>query len=242
MFAADFKNTYRGALLGVFWNFALPLVPISVYILLVNLRVFPQFEGLAPSVFISFNVTVWMLLVGTISRPIQVVRQKTQETMKTSLPLSAAICAAFAQLFFDTIVRLVLVVCLIVIFGPVPMVHAPYFIMSLVAGITFCLSLGLVLSIFNMIYPDVDRLTNIFLQYAIFLSGVIFPMSTMGPLAEFQNFNPFNVFISAARDFLFFGESLYLTPLLIWSGIAALVFLMAIRFFYVMEHEIREAI
>lgn len=242
IFGADFKSTYRGTLLGVFWNFALPLVPISVYILLVSLKVFPRFEGLNAAVYISFNVTMWMLLTGMITRPIQVVRSRTQEAMKTSIPLTAAITSSFAQLCFDAVLRLVLVAVLVAAFGPVPNVHLPYLFLSLLTGLVFCLSLGLILSIFNMIYPDVERLTNIILQYGIFVSGVIFPINTLGPLAIIENYNPFNVFIKSARDFLFFGAHADTMTLLVWTGIAGVLALLAARFFYIMEHRIREAV
>lgn len=242
VFAGDFRSSYRGTLLGVFWNFVLPLVPVSVYIMLVNLRVFPQYEGLNPAVYISFNVTLWMLLTGMVTRPMQTVKQRTQDAMKTTIPLTAAISASFGQLYFDTAVRLILVVLLVALFGPVPAAHLPYLALAVVSGLVFCFSLGLILSILNMIYPDVDRITTIILQYGIFLSGVIFPLSTLGPLSILENYNPFNVFIKSARDFLFFGVHADMLALYTWAGVAAVLALLSTRFFYVMEHRIRELV
>lgn len=242
IFASDFRSSYRGTVLGVFWNFALPLIPVSVYILLVSLKVFPQFESLPPAVYISYNVTLWMLFVGMISRPIQIVKQRTQVAMKTSLPLSAAISSSFAQLIFDSLIRMALVAVLIIAFGPAPIVNLPLFLATLLIGVIFCLSIGLILSIFNMVYPDVDRLVGIFLQYAIFLSGVIFPIYTLGPLAFLEDLNPFNVFIKSARDFFFFGTHTGAGVLQVWAAIALILMLIAGRFFYVMEHRIREAV
>ncbi|MFN4024859.1 MAG: ABC transporter permease [Hyphomonas sp.] len=242
VFTGDFRSSYRGTVLGVFWNFILPLVPISVYIMLVNLRVFPQHEGLDPAVYISFNVTLWMLFTGVVTRPMQTVKQRTQDAMKTAIPLTAAISASFGQLCFDTLVRLALVVTLVVIFGPVPAPHLPYMALAVMTGLIFCVSLGLILSIFNMIYPDVDRITTIIFQYGIFLSGVIFPLSTMGPLSVLEDYNPFNVFIKSARDFLFFGVHADMHALYIWAGVAVVLAFVAARFFYVMEHRIRELV
>jgi lipopolysaccharide transport system permease protein len=185
---------------------------------------------------------MWMLFTGMITRPIQVVRSRTQEAMKTSIPLTAAISSSFAQLCFDTLVRVALLAVLVAVFGPLPKVHLPFFILAVLTGLTFCLSLGLILSVFNMIYPDIDRLTTIILQYGIFLSGVIFPLGTMGPLAVLENYNPFNVFIKSSRDFLFFGAHAETMALLAWTGVAAVSLLLAARFFYIMEHRIREAI
>jgi len=171
-----------------------------------------------------------------------VVQQRTQQSMKTAIPLSAEITSSFAQLCFETLVRGVLVAILVAIFGPVPAVHLPWLLFTIIAALFFCLSIGLLLSIFNKVYPDVNRLVGIFLQYAIFLSGVIFPVSTLGPLAVLENSNPFNVFIKSARDFMFFGTHADLQPLLIWAGVAAVLTLIAGRFFYVMEHRVREIV
>lgn len=242
VFRGDFRSSYRGTVLGVLWNFILPLVPISVYIMLVNLRVFPKYEGLDPAVYISFNVTLWMLFTGVVTRPIQTVKQRTQDAMKTAIPLTAAISASFGQLCFDTLVRLALVVTLVAIFGPIPAPDLPYLALAVLTGLIFCVALGLILSIFNMIYPDVDRITTIILQYGIFLSGVIFPLSTMGPLSVLENYNPFNVFIKSARDLLFFGVHADMLALYVWSGAAAVLATVAARFFYVMEHRIRELV
>lgn len=242
VFSGDFRSSYRGTVLGVFWNFALPMVPVSVYIMLVNLRVFPQYEGLNPAVYIGFNVTLWLLLTGVVTRPMQTVKQRTQDAMKTAIPLTAAISASFGQLCFDTLVRLVLVVTLVAIFGPVPVPHLPYVALAVMAGLTFCLSLGLILSIFNKIYPDIDRITTIIFQYGIFLSGVIFPLSTLGPLSVLEDYNPFNVFIKSARDFLFYGVHANVHVLYIWACVAVVLALVAARFFYVMEHRIRELV
>jgi len=242
VFSGDFRSSYRGTVLGIFWNFILPLLPVSVYIMLVNLKVFPQYEGLEPAVYISLNVSLWLLFTGVITRPMLMVRQRTQDAMKTAIPLTAAISASFGQLCFDTLVRLALVVTLVVAFGQVPQPHLPYLALTVMTGLVFCFSLGLILSIFDMIYPDIDRITTIILQYGIFLSGVIFPVSTLGPLSVLENYNPFNVFIKSARDFLFFGVHADMRALFIWAGVAALLALIAARFFYVMEHRIRELV
>lgn len=242
IFSAEFASVYRGTLLGVFWNFALPLVPVGVYIMLVNLKVFPSFEGLAPAVYISFNVTLWMLFAGMITRPIQIVKNRTSDVMKTSIPLSAAIASSFAQLLFDTSIRLILVIGLVIYYGPNPNLLGILGILPLFIGSLLFMSFGLILAIFNMIYLDVDRIVSIALQYGIFVSGIIFPISTLGPLTFLEHYNPFNVFVSASRDILFYGMPINSLSLLVWSACAVVVSIIAFRFFYVMEHRIRELV
>ena len=55
LFMSDFKTAYTGTLLGVIWQFILPIIPVSVYIMLVHLRVFPRLEGISPEVFIGLT-------------------------------------------------------------------------------------------------------------------------------------------------------------------------------------------
>ena len=239
LFSNEFKASYRGTALGVVWNLLLPLLPISVYVLLASLRVFPKFEGIAPAVYIGFNVTLWFLFTGFINRPIQVVRSRNAEIMKTAMPLSASIASSFAQLCFDSLLRIALVAALMAATATIPTLASAALLLVVLAGSIFFLSIGLLLSILNVIYPDIDRVVTIILQYGIFLSGVIFPISSMGPLAVLETTNPFSVFIQAARDAVFLGTLSHPAALAAWTGAGLIALLVSARFFYLMEYRIR---
>jgi len=239
MFGSEFRSSYRGTVFGVFWNFALPLVPLSVYILLVNLRVFPAYDGLNPAIYISFNVTIWSLLTGLITLPIMVVKGRNKESTRTAQPISVAVVASFARLCFDTFVRLALLCVLIVVFAQWPKANFVMLLPILLSGMLLCFSLGLMLAIFNVIIPDVERVVTILLQYGVFVSGVIFPLGGLGPLKVLESYNPFNVYIQALRDDVFFGEISNHTAVWSWAGVAVMLFLISTRFFYVMERRIR---
>lgn len=239
IFANDFRSSYRGTVLGVFWNFVLPLIPISIYTLLVNLRVFPLLEGIAPAVYISFNVTLWYLMTGFIIQPIQIIKSRNAEIMKTSMPLSAAIAASFARLSFDTLVRIVAVSALIILNATSVKLSVMAVVPITLSACVFCLGAGLLLAVANVIYPDTERVVRITLQYGIFLSGVIFPVSSMGSLSALNTCNPFNVFIHAARDAAFVGMLNYPVAFFVWSAVGGFLLLFSVRFFYVMEYRLR---
>ncbi len=239
LFTSDFRKGYRGTVLGIFWNFVLPMVPISVYIMLVSLRIMPRYEGLSPAVYISFNVTIWFLLTGLIRQPIQVVKSKNTEMMKTAIPLSAAIVSSFAQLCFDTFVRIALVVVIILAMQAATKWTALFIVPIILSASIFCLGLGLLLSILNVIYRDIERVITILLQYGIFLSGVIFPLASLGPLVSLSAANPFNVFISSAREAAFAGSISQPGALAAWTVVGVILFLYSAWFFYLMEYRIR---
>ena len=109
IFKGRFRAAYSGTGLGIFWNYALPVVPLTVYWFLSVLRVFPNFEGVDGATFITFGVTLWFLFAGCIQIPMQVIQSRNKESMKANFPLSASIVSEFAQLLFDTLVRVILV-------------------------------------------------------------------------------------------------------------------------------------
>ena len=239
MFAQEFRSSYRGTRLGVFWNFFLPLLPIFVYMMLATFRVIPSFEGVPAAVAISCNATWWYLFAASVRTPIGIVQRRNAEAMKTSLPLSVAIAASFARVLFEALVRLAFVVALAVAFQAIPAATAPLALLVLLAGFSFFVSLGHIIAILNIVVPDLERVVNVVLQIGIFLSGVIFPLSAMGPLSILEIVNPFAVFVAAVRELLFIGALQHPIALAVWSFAGFVMTLLAARTFYVMEQRIR---
>ncbi len=238
-FKEQFHATYTGTGLGIFWNYVLPLVPLTVYWFLSKLRVFPNFDGVDGATFITFGVTLWFLFTGCVQTPMHVIQTRNKETMKTSFPLSASIVSGFARLLFDTGVRLSLVALIIIVSLDWPAWSALLMPLILLPALMFFVSMGLLFGIFNVIYNDVSRVINIGLQYGIFISGVIFPFHNIEILSTFNLFNPFAVFIDASRSIVFQGEITGLSTYLVMTLIAIILFLVSMRLFYIMEYRIR---
>jgi ABC-type polysaccharide/polyol phosphate export permease len=239
IFKGRFRASYSGTGLGIFWNYALPLVPLTVYWFLSVLRVFPNFEGVDGATFITFGVTLWFLFAGCVQIPMQVIQSRNKESMKTNFPLSASIVSEFAQLLFDTMVRIILVSIIIVSSQSWPTAQGLMLPFMLLPALFLFTGIGVVLGILNVIYNDVSRVVNIILQYGIFVSGVIFPLYDIGILSVFNSINPFAIFIDASRSIVFQGVINNLQNYLIASGLAFIFFAVSIRIFFVMEYRVR---
>lgn len=239
IYRRDIQQTYHGSASAVFWLIALPLIPVAVFVALAALSVVPSMDGIPPTAYVSFSVPLWFLFVGCVQQPISVVQSRNQEAMKTALPLSVSIAASFARLFIETAIRLALCVLIVLITLTPPSLFAPAALVVIgIAALSF-FGLGLLLSILNIIYPDVQRVTGVMLQYGIFLSGVIFPLTAFGPFAILDVINPFAVFIGAARDIFFHGVPAHPLALAIMSVLGLWIFILGCRQFYLMEYRIR---
>lgn len=236
----NFRNSYHGTGFGILWNFILPLVPLTVYLFLTKIRVFPAFDGVNSSTYLTFGVTVWFVFTGFVLLPINVVDSSKKQAMRTSLPLSTSIVSAFANLVFETFVRICLVTIIIVATGSWPEWTSPLVFLLFFPAFFLFFGAGLILSIMNVIYKDISRLVTIILQYGIFVSGVIFPLGSSELVQTLNNFNPFAVMVESSRELVFKGEILNWLPLLIWTSLGVLIFFLGCRLFYVMEYRIRE--
>ena len=239
IFKGRFRAAYSGTGLGIFWNYVLPLVPLTVYWFLSVLRVFPNFEGVDGATFITFGVTLWFLFAGCIQIPMQVIQSRNKESMKTNFPLSASIVSEFARLLFDTMVRIILVLIIIVSTQSWPTTQGLLLPFTLLPALFLFAGIGVMLGILNVIYNDVSRVVNIILQYGIFVSGVIFPLYDIGILSAFNAINPFAIFIDASRSIVFQGVINNLQDYLVTSGLAFIFFAVSIRTFFVMEYRVR---
>ncbi len=239
LFLNDFRASYRGTTLGVFWNIALPLVPLLVYSLLSIHRVLPGFEDVSAPVYICSGLLLWFLMAGAITQPISIIRGRNLESARTSVPLIVPILSSFARLCFDSLVRLGMVALLMIITGSWPGILLPPGLAVAASAVVFCFGLGLFLGILCVVVPDVDRLTTIILQYGLFLSGVIFPLSALGPLRVLEWVNPFAVFIENFRSLVFHGALVTPVALGVMSLLGLLAVFMGVRVFHVMEQRIR---
>lgn len=237
-FRQDFRTLYQGTFFGVAWNVLLPLTPVMLYALLALRGVLPGFEGVNPASYVALGATIWFLLAGCIQQPLQTVRSRNTEVMKTALPLSAMVISGFAQILFDTLVRMAFVAVVILITSTKLTWSAVLLPVVLVPAILFFFGIGLILAMANVIYADVGRVTMIVLQYGIFLSGVIFPVSSL-PFSEILAWNPAYIFIEEARVLFFRGLPENAWLLGIYAILGAAVFLLGCRIFYLMEYRVR---
>lgn len=241
VYRQNFKSSYYGAGLGVVWNFILPLVPVTVYLFLSTIRVLPSFDGVDSATFLTFGVMIWYVFIGFVLTPMNIIASRNKDAMKTSMPLIATISSGFAELSFDTFVRILLVTGIMMFMGTWPTWTAPGLLLVFVAAFFLFFGAGLIFGILNVIYRDVGRVVQILLQYGIFLSGVIFPFGDSALAQLLSKLNPFAVFVDSGRQMVFRGgiEPALFQALLIWTAIGVSVFLLGCRLFHVMEHRIR---
>jgi ABC-type polysaccharide/polyol phosphate export permease len=238
-FAKGFAAQSQLTRLGVIWNYVLPLVPISVYSALMALRLFPSFGNVSGLVYIAIGVTLWFYFSGLVRGPIDTTAAQIRSISKTGIPLSGSIVASFAQLAFETTVRLAAVVVVFALLQGVPAWQVVLVPIPILFGTLLFLGLGLMLAMLNIVYRDVSKLIGIALQYGIFLSGVIFPIDQIPALSAVLQVNPFFIFIESVRSLAVLGTLPHPIALAVFSALGVAVFLLGVKVFYMLELRFR---
>lgn len=237
-FSSDFNSRMRLTHLGTAWNFILPLVPLMIYSTLMAVRVFPQFGGVDPIVYVTLGVTAWFFFAGLISGPITLVQNKKRELSRTRLPLMSVVVSGFAQNVFDTFVRLSVTIVIFLLVQGAPAWQVCFVPLLLIPATLLCFGLGLILAVLNCAYLDTRQVVLIVLQYGLFLSGVIFPIGRIPGANQFLAFNPLFVFIENIRSLPVRGTFVHVPSLIGFSILSVVVFVLACRLFYVLEPRI----
>lgn len=233
-FRRDFQLLYKQTGLGLFWAFALPIVPITLYTMLAKFRFLPQADGMDPAVYITAGVTLWYLYAGAITEPLNAVASKGGIAVRTEYPLIGTVLASFAQLVFDTFVRMGAVAVVFAITKTIPPWMALLSPFMAVAFLPLFFGAGLIFSIANSTFADVGKVTGVLLSYGIFVSAVIFPIPE-----QFIIWNPFALALDSVRDLLVFGTINHPVAISVLMGIGIVVLLMGCRLFYVMEYRVK---
>ncbi|WP_428406963.1 ABC transporter permease [Hyphococcus sp.] len=238
-FRRDFASQTSFTRGGAFWNYVLPLVPVGAYVLLMAMRLFPSFGAVNGVVYITMGVTLWFLFAGLVRAPITLLEKQFTALAKSNTPIIPAIVASIAQLAFETLLRLGLVIVVFAVFQGVPSWRVIFAVPMIAVACLLFFSIGLVLGLFNLAYRDLSKIVGIFLTYGLFFSGVIFPMGSGAIITRILAFNPFYVFIENIRRCSVGEPVIYLWSIAAFAVAAVVIFLIAIRFAYRAELRLR---
>ena len=209
---ADIKRKGSDSLLGNLWWVLDPLLEMGVYIILLVVifqRKTPDFP-----LFIFCALLPWKWFASSIGESTaSVVRQekliKQLQFPKIVFPI-AAITAQIVNLFFGTIILMVMLFVAYPQHATINMLWLPF--IALVQWV-FTLGLSLIVASVNVFYRDVGILSGHLIRMWWFLSPGIWSFSgggrfetiesALGPFVVILKYNPFAVLLTAYRDVIY---------------------------------------
>ena len=174
LFLRDLSAQYRQSIFGVLWAFAPPIVTGLIFIALRSSSVVNLGETDIPyPVFALVGTMLWQLFTDSLNAPLKSAMAAKPLMAKVSFPHEALIVSAFFMSMFNFVVKSLLILAILLIFGMAPhwtLLAAPAVMLLLILlGIT----IGLLITPIGMLYTDVASALPIVTLIGLDMPGLL---------------------------------------------------------------------
>ena len=237
----ELKVRYNNKALGFLWSIANPLASAVVYLIafqiLMRIRIPDYILTLITGTF------TWQWFSNVVGAAPNAFVVNAPLIKKVSFPRSIVLlCMSFNHLI-HFLMSIPVILLFLVLHGRYPTLAWLYG-MPLLLVINFFMVYGiaLALSSINLFFRDMERLVSIVLNFAFYLTPVLYPVETVPPhLRHLLLFNPAAPLISAWRDLLMNGKVdwLYFGVSAVYAG---LFYLLGMRIYKRLSWKFAEVI
>ncbi|MEW6209363.1 MAG: ABC transporter permease [Acidobacteriota bacterium] len=243
LFVRDFAAKYGQSALGYLWALGPPLVTVAIFTFLARNRVISVGETSLPyPAFVLLGLTVWGLFSGALMSITSSLTSAASVIKKMNFPRESLVFAALGQSLVDTLIRSVLLALFFAWYGApvrwtillVPFIFVPMMMLTL--------GLGFLLSTLNAIVRDVSSALGLALQFAMFLTPVVYPAPKEWPFILINYLNPVSAFVIAAHDLAGRGYLTMPAALVSSSLFGVVMFLIGWRIFRLAQPIVGERI
>lgn len=225
------STKYRQSFFGIFWAFLPPLATAAIWIILNHTKVIQLDDVGAPyPLFVITGTMLWSVFTNAILTPLQVIQANRNILVKINFPRESLLVNAFYEIVFNTVVSLIIIVVAMIAFK-VPLSFESFlFFPGIFLLMILGLCIGLLLLPFSLLFKDVQFLLPSVLQFAMYLTPVVYAKQPFSGLAAILKINPVSPILIQSRAFLLHIQS----DVSLWqigSIAAASVFLLIIGIF-----------
>jgi lipopolysaccharide transport system permease protein len=224
----DINAKYRQSVLGYLWAFIPSLFTALAFTMASrsNAIQFNETEIPYPA-FVIFSMVIWQTFVEAINGPVQTISESKVMLAKINFKREALILAKLLEVWFNLLIKLVLVVTVFIYYG-IPVAWTVIFTPIVFSVLIFLgIIIGLFLSPLSLLYKDVSYGLSVFINFFLFITPVIFPKPTSGSFATLVNINPVTHLIEAIRKLTLNPWGYDFTSFFITAGITLVIAVIA---------------
>lgn len=219
----ELKVRYNNKLLGYVWSLANPLASAVVYYVAFKILMRFNVEDY-PLVLIS-GVFPWQWLSNAVGSAPNVFVGNASIIKKVNFPRNIVLLCMVSNHMIHFLMSIPVIILFLLMYGRAPsftwLIGIP---ILLVVHFAMAYGISLALASINLFFRDLERLTSIVMNFAFYLTPVLFPLESIPrKMRHLIVFNPFGALIVAWRELFLYGK-LDLPYILISAGYA-IVFL-----------------
>ena len=206
LFRRDLKAQFRQSILGYAWLFFPPIATTLVWFFLNSSGVVQVAEtGMPYPAFVMIGSLLWQAFLDSLVKPINALNAAKSMLVKLNFPRIAPVLAGIGETTLISAIRLVLLVPIFLFAGLVPSWTLIFFPLAYAALVLLGTAIGSFLTPIGLLYTDIGRSIQLFGQFAIYATPVVYPVATLGILGLVNKINPITYLIETGRATLVGG-------------------------------------
>lgn len=242
LYKRDFLMQYKKSFLGLGWMIFGPIMGVVSWVLMDSAGVLsPGDVGVPYPVYVLFGTSIWGLFMSFFTSTSQTLQIAAGFIQQVNFHHEALVFKQGLQNLTNFGISLIINIVVMLSFGVMPtgfILLVPLFIIPI---FFLAASLGLMVSILSTLTSDVSRIASFFLSLLMFITPVIYDSSEKVVwLQQCNLYNPLTYLITAPRDLILTGTMSNPLYYLVSIVMAILLFMVALRFFYISEKKVIE--
>lgn len=236
------KSIYKRSILGWLWSLIKPLTAVLVYSLVFGVI----YRAAAPetangkaetfALYVFSGLVVWNLFTAVVTGSMQWLKGVSDLRKKVYFPTETAILGGTVSVLLQSLLEATVLIAFMVGSGNVSWTFV-YLLPALLLSAALGVGIGLVASILNTRYRDIEYLTGVLLNVAFFTVPIVFtpelvPEHAYGlPVRALMELNPLTAIVGISRDAAYFLQSPPLSRLLAASAWTCAAFAVGLAYF-----------
>ncbi len=207
----DIKSQYRQSYLGIIWAFITPVTSALVWIFL-NLSGTIKLTdtGMPYPVYAFSGTLIWSIIKEAINLPTNTTNAARGIITKINFPKEALVLSGIYKLFFNTSIKIGLLLIFIFAFGIGFHWLLLLFPLAVIVVILFGTTLGLFITPISLIYNDIAKIVSMGLGLLMYITPVVYAIPKKGFMKTVMEVNPFSALIITTRNLAMGHTSEYL--------------------------------
>lgn len=199
----NIRARYRQSLLGLFWALLPPLLTSAVWILLRSQNVF-EFGAIEVPypLFVLMGTMLWQVFSESMTIFLNGLNTNRSLLVKINFPQEALAYAAFIEVTFNLGIKVLLIGAAMAFYQVPPNILVLPAIGGMLILVMLGLSISLLLSPVAMLYKDILLGVPVLLQFAMYLTPVVYAKTTFTGIASIMNYNPVTPVLTSIRSWL----------------------------------------
>ncbi len=205
----DFKQSYSGTYLGVFWVYFQPLMYISVLYVVFTYGLRASQRG--DVAFVSYliaGIIPWMYFSDNLNSSANIIKQYSFLVKKINFRLSILPIVKLLSSIFPHIVFILIAIAVVIFNGKsvdiyfLQLIYYSFAMMSLLFGVT------LITSSLNVFLPDVAKFISVTTQFGFWLTPILWDVDKIPPKYHWLiQLNPMEYIVTGYRNSLLYSIS-----------------------------------